>query len=220
MKRFKELNYYEIFDIPFSASSSDIRQAYKDALAIYNEDSMITVSFFTGDERDEILKKIEEAFLTLIDKKKRIDYDRTLKNAGRIDESILTKKDQKKIIPLFQMNKPTKENAYSTKIRKKIREKDVKEISSEILSKELISGNDLKKIRKSLDIEIEEIFEVVRISVSILKAIEDDQIEGLPSAIYLRNFLKSYAEILQLDSERIVDGYLKNIAFDEVRIKP
>ena len=89
------------------------------------------------------------------------------------------------------MNKPTKEDAYSKKIRKKIKEKDVKEISSEILSKELISGNDLKKIRKSLDIEIEEIFEVVRISVSILKAIEDDQIEGLPSAIYLRNFLKS-----------------------------
>ncbi len=78
MKKFEELNFYEILNIPLNASYFEIRQAYKKGLSIYDEDSMISYSFFSDDERAEILKKIEEAFLTLVDDKKREDYDRSL----------------------------------------------------------------------------------------------------------------------------------------------
>ena len=71
MKRFEELNYYELLGIPNNASFSEIRQAYKEAFSIYNEDSLITYSFFTDEERDGILRKIEAAFLTLIEEKKK-----------------------------------------------------------------------------------------------------------------------------------------------------
>ena len=71
MKKYEELNYYETLEIPFGASPFEISQAYKDALSIYNEDSLITYSFFDDDERDRILKKIEKAFFILIDQKKR-----------------------------------------------------------------------------------------------------------------------------------------------------
>ena len=211
MKRFEGLNYYEILEIAFNASFFEIRQAYKDALSIYDEDSLITYSFFTDDEREKILKKIEDAFNTLIDKKKRADYNRMLIDTGKADVSILNKKEQKKPIPLFSPTMSKDDNIFLKKIRGKIEEKDATEISNEILSKELISGDDLKKLRKFFGIEIEEIFEVTRINVSILESIEDNHFESLPPFIYLKNFLKSYAEILQIDSIKIVDGFLKNI---------
>ena len=54
MKKFEDLSYYEILEIPVGASSYEIREAYKEALSIYNEDSLTTYSLFTDDERDEI----------------------------------------------------------------------------------------------------------------------------------------------------------------------
>jgi DnaJ-class molecular chaperone len=211
MKRFEELNHYEILEIPVDASSFEIREAYRDALSIYNEDSLVTYSLFTDEERDRILKKVEKAFGTLIDEKSRVDYDRNLVKSGEADTSILNKRSQRKPIPLFRNRNLIDKDALFKKIRKRIEDKEVKEISNQILSKEVISGNDLKKLRESIGIELEEIFEVARIGVSILKSIEENQTEGLPSSVYLKNFLRVYAELLQVDSKKIVDGYLKNI---------
>ncbi len=211
MKRFEELNHYEILEIPVDASSFEIREAYRDALSIYNEDSLVTYSLFTGEERDRILKKVEKAFGTLIDEKSRVDYDRNLVKSGEADPSILNKRSQRKPIPLFRTRNLIDKDALFKKIRKRIEDKEVKEIANQILTKEVISGNDLKKLRESIGIELEEIFEVARIGVSILKSIEEDQSEGLPSSVYLKNFLKVYAELLQVDSKKVVDGYLKNI---------
>ena len=211
MKRFEELNHYEILEIPVDASSCEIREAYRDALSIDNEDSLVTYSLFTDEERGRILKKVEKAFGTLIDEKSRVDYDRNLVKSGEADTSILNKRSQRKPIPLFRTRNLIDKDTLLKKIRKRIEDKEVKEISNQILSKEVISGNDLKKLRESIGIELEEIFEVARIGVSVLKSIEENQTEGLPSSVYLKNFLKVYAELLQVDSKKVVDGYLKNI---------
>jgi DnaJ-class molecular chaperone len=82
IKKFKDLNYYELLSIPYNASSFEIRQAYKHILAIYEENSLATYSLFVEDERKVILSKIEDAFLTLIDDKKRKAYDNNLVSIG------------------------------------------------------------------------------------------------------------------------------------------
>jgi len=211
MKSFDELNNYEILDIPINASEFEIRQAYKEALSIYDKNSLATYSLFTDEERSNVLKKIEEAFYTLIDEKARTDYDMMLVKSGKVEASHLNKKDQRKPIPLFRTRTSIDEGSFLKKIKRKVEEKEVREISNQILSKDVISGKDLKTLRESLGIELEEIFEVARISISILRAIEENRTESLPSKIYLKNFLKLYAEILQVDSIKIVDGYLKSI---------
>ena len=71
MRKFEELNHYELLEIPINASTFEIRQAYKETLSIYAADSTVSYSFFTEEERDDILGKIEEAFFTLIDEKRR-----------------------------------------------------------------------------------------------------------------------------------------------------
>ncbi len=212
MKKFEDLSYYEILEISVGASSYEIREAYKEALAIYNEDSLTTYSLFTDDERDEIRERVEEAFLTLIDEVKRADYDQMLVDSGRVDEQILHGNQQGRPTQLFAHNIVSYSNAVSNMVRKKIEEGDAGEIAKKILSEERISGRDLKRLRESVGIKQEEVFEITRISRSVLDAIENDHVESLPPPIYLKNFLKQYADILQLDSEKIVEGYTRHIA--------
>lgn len=212
MKKFEDLSFYEILEIPVGASSYEIREAYKEALSIYNEDSLTTYSLFTDDERDKIREKVEEAFLTLIDEVKRSDYNRMLVDSGKLDEQILHGKERGKPAQLFPDNKVTYSNAVSNMVRKKIEERDVEDIASEILSQKRICGSDLKRLREAIGIKQEEVFEITRITVSVLDAIENDQVESLPPLIYLKNFLKQYAEILQVDSEKVVEGYRRHMA--------
>ena len=211
MKKYEELNHYEALEIPPGASPFEVSQAYKDALSIYNEDSRITYSFFDDDERDLILKKIEKAFLTLIDPIKRTTYDRKLVRTGEADESILIKKERKKPISLFQSKYPRNKGVHLKKIRKKIAAKDMKKLSNEIFSSDVISGTNLKNLRESVGIDLQEVFEVTRVNIPTLKSIEENEFEKLPPIIYLKNFLKSYSDILQLDSTTIIDGYIKNM---------
>ena len=78
MNKFEEFNYYEILEIPVNASSFEIRRAYRNALEIYNDHSLLTYSLFNVEERVNILKKLEDAYNTLIDKTKRQMYDASL----------------------------------------------------------------------------------------------------------------------------------------------
>jgi cytoskeletal protein RodZ len=41
---------------------------------------------------------------------------------------------------------------------------------------------------------------------------EENRIESLPPSLYLKNFLKLYAETLQINPQKIIDGYLKHIS--------
>ena len=212
MERFKNLNYYELLEIPVDASPFEIRQAYRNALSIYEEESMISESFFTDDERNDILRRIEEAFSTLIDKNQRAAYNKKLASAGVIDLSLLEKIKfkSKGPIPLFSPKKAGGQQSLAGKVKKRIEKKDYAQVSDEILSKDLISGKDLQRLRKHVGIAVEEIFEVTRISLKVLTAIENDDVASLPQEFYLRNFLKAYAELFKLDSKKVIEGYLRH----------
>jgi len=210
MRKFEELNHYEIFEISINASAFEIRQAYKEALSIYGDDSPISYSFFPQEESKEILNRIEEAFSTLIDQEKRELYNKMLVREKKIDPSSLTKKREKVPTPLFSSKTPGGA-ALSKTIMKRIKDKDLKKTKETILSKDMISGDDLKQLRQTVGIKIEDLFEVTRITVSILEAIENDNFGTLPAPVYLKNFLKAYAKLFEVDPKKIIDGYLKNL---------
>lgn len=211
IKRFDQLNYYELLKIPYGASSFEIRQAYKNALVIYEENSLATYSLFSEDERKVILAEVEKAFLTLIDVEKRVAYDQNLVSIGAIPENLLNKRERKKTIPLFQINKTKNKSNSLSKINKKLKGKGAGELADSMLKRDLISGEDLKNLRESLGIEMEEMFQATKISPTTLEAIERDLIANLPPKVYLKSFLKSYAEALELDARQVVEKYLKNI---------
>ena len=215
MERFENLNFYELLEIPANASPFEIRHPPRPAPSLYEEDSMISDSFFTDKERNAILRRIEEAFSTLIDKSQRMVYNKELVDAGVIDASLPEngKPKSKGPIPLFSLKKTRGGQSLSARVKNRIVRKDFTEVSREILSKNMISGKDLERLRKHVGIAVEEIFEVTRISLKILTAIESDDVKSLPQTFYLKNFLKAYAELFKLDSGKVIDGYLENIAY-------
>jgi cytoskeletal protein RodZ len=74
-----------------------------------------------------------------------------------------------------------------------------------------VAGRDLKQLREAFGIEISEIYEITKISPTNISLIEQDRFKELPAEIYLKMYLKSYAEILQIDSVHVVDGYLRHM---------
>jgi len=82
MKNFEELNFYEMLEISVDASPFKIRRAYTNALEVYGRESLLTYSLFSEEERVSILKRLEDAYNTLIDKTKRAAYDATLRCMG------------------------------------------------------------------------------------------------------------------------------------------
>ena len=198
-------------EIPVHASSFEIREAYREALSRYSEDSLSTYAFFDDEERKRVLEKIEEAYATLLDEKRRAEYERRLVRQGRIDSSLLKEKEPKKPIPMFQVGQSKSREAFVNRIRQKVSAGSHDEGRKTILDKEQLTGEDLKHFREAIGLSLEEVFELTRINVSILKAIEGDLYEALPATIYLKSFIKSYAQVLALDPESALQAYLKGI---------
>ena len=61
-------------------------------------------------------------------------------------------------------------------------------------------GQQLKERRESLGLSLKQVFEKTKISVSILKAIEEGQYNQFPVYAYLRGFILSYTQVLEMDS--------------------
>ena len=59
MKPFEEQNYYEVLEVSPNALPLEIRRAYKKSFALYQDDSIASYSFFSGEERQEILSRID-----------------------------------------------------------------------------------------------------------------------------------------------------------------
>ncbi len=68
------------------------------------------------------------------------------------------------------------------------------------------------RIRASLDLATVE--DQTKIRRKYLRALEDERWDELPSSAYAKGFLRSYAELLGLDAEAIVDEYRRQVEVD------
>jgi curved DNA-binding protein CbpA len=210
MKKVLDLNFYELLEIAFDASPFAIRQAYKEMIQLYHGDSLASYSFFSSEEREEILAKLDEAYSTLIDEKKRSQYDQLLIEQGIFEEGMRYQQDRK---TLSFLSHPRGFRAHAV-LRKKNELTAMGSSNSviqEILAQDVLSGNDLKKIRNELGVSLETIADMAKVRVVFLRAIEEDQFEKTPSRIFLKSFLRAYAQCMGLDADLVASRYLKRI---------
>jgi DnaJ-class molecular chaperone len=196
-KDFAELNYYEMLNVKPDAAFFEIRHAYKTAMQMYQEDSMISHSFFSQEERKQILSFVEKAYLTLINEKERQSYDNELIGQGVL-ATAKWKLSPKKTVCIFDINRNSGIKSVS-KSNNELREKIAQNKRiAEIIAQEEISGADLKEIRNNLDVSVEHIAQETKISSYYIKFIEEDNINRLPAAVFLKGFIKAYLKCLCL----------------------
>jgi cytoskeletal protein RodZ len=74
------------------------------------------------------------------------------------------------------------------------------------MSEELSVGAKLKQIRQEKGKSLEEVSMHTKIQINILAAIEDDRIDDF-SPVYIKGFLKLYAQFLGIDPQEIIQEY-------------
>ena len=215
MKKLQDRHFYEFLNVEFNASPLDISRAYKELHELYREDSLASYSFFSQQEREEILAKLQEAYSTLMDEDKRYRYDRLLIERGILPEEMQFQAEHRALRHASPSN-PFIRNPLlkiSDELKALITSNSV---IQEILSYEVLSGKDLKRIRKELGISLEIIGEITKIRPIFLNAIEDDAFDIAPSRMFLKSYLKAYAQCIGLDANIVANRYLKRI--DEQKI--
>ena len=212
-KNFARLNYYEMLDLKPDAKFFEIRHAYNDAIRIYQTESLISYSFFSSEERKEILGFLEKAYLTLNNEQKRKDYDDELIRQGIFDKAA-NKPLVKAPVSIFNINRERGTSGAVqndvAELRKKVTEN---KLIGEILSQQEVSGADLRKIRNELAISLEHIAQKTKIRIDYLHGIEGDDIEALPAAVFFKGFIKAYLKCLCLEPiEEICTRYMNHLA--------
>lgn len=76
-------------------------------------------------------------------------------------------------------------------------------------------GEKLKRARKKLNFDLDDVARETKIAKMFLIAIEKDDVSALPGGVYTRNFLRTYAQFLELDPDIITAEF-----HDQFDIKP
>jgi hypothetical protein len=212
--------FYEILEVSPSAGPADIYNAYQRACSTYSPKSPALYSMFTPSEAAELMNLIEEAYQTLSHQGRRREYDVRigLAKAKPTGPAPLPSTPQKaspqpdndrwvgpvKVTPMKRDELPqgfarTKFSVYEVK----------SEIESEIASATEIDGLFLQKIRLYKGVTLDHMSDEIRVIKSTLVALEANDLEALPVAVFTRGFVVQIARLLGLDERKIADAYMK-----------
>jgi flagellar biosynthesis protein FlhG len=75
-------------------------------------------------------------------------------------------------------------------------------------------GARLRRSRLRAGIELEDISGITKITPSYLRFIEEDRYGELPAPVYVRGFVRAYADCVGLDSTRVATSYMKKFEAD------
>jgi cytoskeleton protein RodZ len=68
-------------------------------------------------------------------------------------------------------------------------------------------GSILRAERETLGVSLREVAETLNLSMSVVRAIEADDLDKLPGAVFARGYLRAYARLLELDPEPLLRCY-------------
>ncbi len=222
-----EQNYYEILEISADAPHHEIAAAYERAKDTYSSDNASLYSMFSEQEAQDLRRLIEEAYLVLSNQAKRREYDLVLK--------VKMKQPAPSDLPDFSYEKENPNVRGGNFVKNKVQDSSegkiplsptsgaipagftktrlsVYEVNSglegEIAACKEFDGEMLKKIRQYKNINIEQMSKETRISRSYLAAVEANDYEALPAAVFARGFVVQIARLLNLDDNLVAQSYM------------
>ena len=71
----------------------------------------------------------------------------------------------------------------------------------------MTAGECLRRKREELNISIKDVSEKLKIKIGYLENLEESNYKKLPPDVYVKGFIKSYARLVGLDSEKMISVY-------------
>jgi DnaJ-class molecular chaperone len=171
-----------------TATPKEIQKAYEHAKETFHADSLAVYSLFSEQEIQGIQVAIEEAYRVLMDETLRKNYDQS----------------HYQILGQQKLEKPPE-------IPAPLREKKPSPAPADVsvhVGEEIYRGKTLRQIRERMRIDLETIARETRINLKTLELMEGEDLEKLPPLVYLKGFLKGYAQSLGLDPHKVVEDYV------------
>lgn len=219
--------YYEILEVSSQAPHHEIVRAYHRSKATYSVDSPALYSMFTKEEAEALRQLIEEAFQILGNEAKRREYDEKM-NAHKKETEVLDyppvaapnpdvtqlrtpendgnkKMDFDKNAPLPDGYKKTRLSIYEVK----------PDVENEIKNCADVDGAFLRKIRLYKNINLDQMAKETRISRTYINAVESNDFETLPAAVFVRGFTIQISRLLGLDENLVSNTYMAKFKKDE-----
>jgi len=199
MKPLSEQNHYEILEIGSDAAADEIERAFRMAQSTYADDSLAGYSVFGEGEAAAIRERIEMAYRVLSDPEARAAYDGELGTPGVAP-----------IEPAFEASPPPAAAPAHDEIALPL---DPSPALGQLEALEEedgeFDGARLRRSRLRSGVELEDISGVTKISPTYLRFIEEDRYAELPAPVYVRGFVRAYADCVGLDAARVAASYMK-----------
>ncbi len=178
---------YDLMEVAPTASFEDIRRANRRIREIYGPDSIVVNGLYTQGRLDELHRRFDEAYNTLMDASKRKEYDHQLFPDG---------------VPSSHL--PGVEPLAAIEIKPPAERPPMPTIGPDTE----YTGALLRQVREANGIDLREISERTKIGMTYLQAIEEETFAKLPAAVYVRGFLVEYCKLVDLKPERVLQTYL------------
>lgn len=200
LKKIEDLNFYDLLGLETPADPADVRKAYLQSVATYQPGSLASYGLVREEERRVILRKIEEAYQTLIDPEKREAYDERLRARGELSSLAPFRRSTDKVE--IQDAAPRKDlRSFVRRLFGRDRRNDGENIPGDAERKppNLIRGDLLRGVRLTRGISLDDVAAATKINVASLQALEEENYEALLEGLDYADLLRSYARYLGLD---------------------
>lgn len=220
MSEEKSKNYYEILEVPTSASSEEIYQGYVRAKNAYGQDSLALYSLMTKEECDQIIDLIEEAYTIISDPQKRKQYDeaRGIKSVITTHKRIESLENDLETASRNTIRSSEEVVRAETNMTKIVAKKRFAlEFKEDTIMEEKIeqatdfTGDFLREIREYKNVDINRMADMTKVSKTYIRNIEAENLEGLPAPVYVRGFVYQIAKCLKLNPELVAMSYLNRL---------
>lgn len=214
--------FYEILEVAPNAGPADIYNAYQRACSTYSPKSPALYSMFTPAEAAQLMTMIEEAYQTLSHQARRREYDIRIGLAKApapqmaaaplpsTPQKASPQPDNDRWVGPVKVQPARKDDLPQGFARTKFSVYEIKpDMEREIASATEIDGLFLQKIRLYKGVSLEYMSDEIRVIKSTLVALEANDLEALPVAVFTRGFVVQIARLLGLDERKIADAYMK-----------
>lgn len=209
MKPLTEQNYYDLLGVSPKASFEEVQSAYDEAVSIYSNDSIPTYSLFTQEEREQILARLVDAYKILTNSQLRKEYNQILMEKGELSpQEIRFSSLEKTAVPKGKLKDVSVESLIQEERSENLNQAfdSTLDLFNGYTS---VTGKNIKMVRLAREMTLEEVYRKTNIPKQTLEDIEEEHFEKLPALVYLKGFLKAYAEALAVNQAQMVDGYVK-----------